>query len=1147
MPAGAFQRIVVRVAGRADWSDFGTDRAVFYLLGNMAILTWSDAAHGAAEKRAVLRWRASGRQLRAVIAAEVDAIERFFPGLPRLDPQEDAPPSAREPVQVLVLAATDEAAALVEAAVEAAAQADGMEGLVMEAHGPTAQRLTAADLGRVRVLVVCMSPELSASRESVGRVEALLGGRVPAVPVLLAGFDSQWGALQQLARQPSAGLRACSATRAHTEAAVRAQVEAEERARLAREGRSGKPTPKREREERASRETDERLKKQAIDAAEAVRSGLLPLVKQLLRAWRAQPPAASGLPGGGITTGAAAASPDSEVRQCPACARKGAAACGYFGARECRLRMGERLEQRSYAAQCRACGVEVSLFDVFPPEVYGSLHTPPGGLPVPVSDLIRAIEAEADVLIWPARHERGGGGPDAESRRALALAQVVLLVVTEEYAASPECAAEARAAVRTGKLVVPVLLPGLARDAAQAAAPPPQEAGRQRPEEVKAFWRGLAAHRRDTLRRRDTLDWALLGDHAPLVVPAAAGEPGADSRLGDDVACEAAARIASRLHRAVKVAVFSDLSRFGVRLSYFAAFIERCGGPAALAGLTTFEVMERFVKPRTAASLLSLCEQLMSDGGDEAGFVATARVFLSHAWKYLFLDVADAVERRFRVGGGAGAEDSDPVLWFDVFSVSQHKSGERDFAWWNSTFLNAVGSMGEVVMVMQPWSAPVPLTRVWCIFEAYAAEATRSRFSVAMTKEEASDLVAAICADPAALLATLRRVRCEASTATKAEDRERIFDTVRQSVGFAQLDAMVAARMMQAVCDELFAQAEAARATGDLAWAALLLQALAQLRGLQRNHPEAERLHRECLSAAGDAGLGPEFSIRASAGVAAACARQGKGDEAREAHRSVLHAAAALPRGDPVRLEAAGGLALECWAVAGQRAEADHLAEEWEAHSARERCGAALHSFGMLRLAQGRAADAERLLRAGADALRERSGEWSPLLPWHPDTLEALAGVAAALEAQGRTAEAEEGLRGVLALSERFLGAEHADTRAIRGRLAALVASGGRGAAGAGTGIALGTRRPVEGGSQLVPSVPDSEQAATTAGALISIEAITTPWGVLEALWRELPSLSALQELRLRKVEGLDRGTCLRLALMALGLPAASLRRVDLR
>jgi hypothetical protein len=1181
LPAGAFQRIVVRVAGRANWSDFSTERAVFYLLGNVATLAWFQTvspAPGAAEKRTVLKWRASGKQLRAIIADEVDTIERFFPGLPcldheetstslswelaqlhammtgyvdmtkssfpglnRLDPQSPPPPPppAREPTQVLVLAASDEAAALVVEAVETAAQAEGIEGLVVKAHGPKAQHLTAADLERVRVLVACMSPELSASKELVGRVKALLSRRVPATSVLLAGFDSQWGALQQPLALSPVDLRTCTATRAHTEAEVRKQLEAEERDRLAREGRPRKRTPKRNMTRRLHRETEEKLKKQALDAAEAVRIELLPWVKQLLGAWRAQPSAASVL-SSGPSTGAAAVT--LEVRQCPACARKGAAVCGYFGARECRLRMGERLEQRSYTAQCRVCGEEVSLFDVFPPEVYCSIHTPPGGLSVPVIDLIRAIEAEADVLIWPARDERGGG-PDSESRRALALAQVVLLLVTEEYAASSERAAEAREAGRTGKLVVPVLLPGLARDAAQAI-PSPLEAEQQRPEVVEAFWRGLVAHRRDALRRRDALDWILLGDNIPLLVPAEASEPGAESPLGCDVACQVVARIASRLHRAVKVAVFSDLSRFGVRLAYLATFIEGCGGRAALAGLTTFDVMQLFVKPRTETSQLSLCEQLLSEGGDDAAFVATARVFLSHAWKYLFLDVVDAVDRRFQVGGGARSED--PVLWFDVFSVSQHKSDERDFTWWNSTFLNAVGSMGEVVMVMQPWHAPVTLARVWCIFEAYAAEATRSRFSIAMTAKEASELVRAICKDPSSLLATLRRVCCEASIATQLGDRDRIFDTVRQSVGFSQLDGMVAARMLEAMCAELRAQADAAQAM-DSEDRARLLEALAQLHALQRKPDEAERLHRECLRIAAGPSLVQDTSLRlrASLGIATACARQGKRGEALEAYSSVLRATAALPRGHPVRLEAASGLALECYAE--QLIEADCLAEEWEADCARAQCGVALRNLGQLRLAQGRLMDAERLLRAGVDALRGWAGECSPLLPWHPDTLEALACVAVVLEMQGRTAEAEDGLRWILSLSERFIGVEHADTRAIRGRLAALVGSGRRDAAGAGTGIGSGAGGGlVQGGSQPFPPVNDSVQTAT-AGSSSTVNSIPTTWEMLEELWQELPSLLALQELQLRRVQGLDRGTCLHLAMMALSHPAACLRRVDLR
>jgi adenosine/AMP kinase len=41
---------------------------------------------------------------------------------------------------------------------------------------------------------------------------------------------------------------------------------------------------------------------------------------------------------------------------------------------------------------------------------------------------------------------------------------------------------------------------------------------------------------------------------------------------------------------------------------------------------------------------------------------------------------------------------------------------------------------------------------VWCIFEAYSCEATRSNFGVAMTESESNTLVSKIGGDPEALL-----------------------------------------------------------------------------------------------------------------------------------------------------------------------------------------------------------------------------------------------------------------------------------------------------------------------------------------------------------------------------------------------------------
>jgi hypothetical protein len=74
----------------------------------------------------------------------------------------------------------------------------------------------------------------------------------------------------------------------------------------------------------------------------------------------------------------------------------------------------------------------------------------------------------------------------------------------------------------------------------------------------------------------------------------------------------------------------------GVRLSAFDQIIEACGGRDVLAHLTTTQVCERFVKPATARLEASYCEMLAQR---QPGAVGKATVFISHAWKCVFLDV----------------------------------------------------------------------------------------------------------------------------------------------------------------------------------------------------------------------------------------------------------------------------------------------------------------------------------------------------------------------------------------------------------------------------------------------------------------------------------------------------------------------------
>ena len=142
--------------------------------------------------------------------------------------------------------------------------------------------------------------------------------------------------------------------------------------------------------------------------------------------------------------------------------------------------------------------------------------------------------------------------------------------------------------------------------------------------------------------------------------------------------------------------------------------------------LTTTDVCNKFLKPITSEKQQSYCEYLQEQNSPDVG---EATVFISHAWKYTFVEVVDALEHHF-------SKEPDIFIWFDLFSNNQHKAISFPFEWWRDTFLNAIGKLGRVVMVLSPWNNPIPFTRAWCLWEIYCAVSTGSKFEVAITPDQ---------------------------------------------------------------------------------------------------------------------------------------------------------------------------------------------------------------------------------------------------------------------------------------------------------------------------------------------------------------------------------------------------------------------------
>ncbi|KAJ3041418.1 Kinesin light chain 3 [Rhizophlyctis rosea] len=228
--------------------------------------------------------------------------------------------------------------------------------------------------------------------------------------------------------------------------------------------------------------------------------------------------------------------------------------------------------------------------------------------------------------------------------------------------------------------------------------------------------------------------------------------------------------------------VTDPLPLLGVRLSFLPKFINQCDGRGALRGLTTAQVCEKFIHPQTT-SQKSFCHRLSTESPSDIG---TANWFISHCWQYTFLDVLDSIISFFQKHGTSGV-----VLWFDLFSVPQHGRSQIAVEWLKTTFMDAISSIQNVLMIITPWDKPITLTRAWCIFELYATVATKSNFHVSLPPAEIFDLRSALTLNISRIHGLAASINTEASEASNADDLIAIQEAIRETVGFKALDDLI--------------------------------------------------------------------------------------------------------------------------------------------------------------------------------------------------------------------------------------------------------------------------------------------------------------------------------------------------------------------
>lgn len=140
--------------------------------------------------------------------------------------------------------------------------------------------------------------------------------------------------------------------------------------------------------------------------------------------------------------------------------------------------------------------------------------------------------------------------------------------------------------------------------------------------------------------------------------------------------------------------------------------------------MTTTDVMERIIKPETAARKCCYVELLASDDRCPPQWLGKTTHFASHWWGYSFLDLVAAL----RAFSATCAEP--PFFFLDTMAINQHtfflgstssQATQEELLHGLRSSLHACGNLLLCCMAgpggEAGWMSPAPFKRIWCLFE----------------------------------------------------------------------------------------------------------------------------------------------------------------------------------------------------------------------------------------------------------------------------------------------------------------------------------------------------------------------------------------------------------------------------------------------
>ena len=221
----------------------------------------------------------------------------------------------------------------------------------------------------------------------------------------------------------------------------------------------------------------------------------------------------------------------------------------------------------------------------------------------------------------------------------------------------------------------------------------------------------------------------------------------------------------------------TEFSPLGIKLSYLQQFIEECGGEEAIKNKTTLQIRDQFIIPLTIKTGVSLCEQLKYTRSDV--HVSESAWFVCHSWDSTFLDTVNIL--KFTLSRLRGEEASQNlVIWFDLFSASQHLTSLRPPDWWTKVLMKGIEAIGHLVVVMCPLENPKVFHHTNCLFEIFCAHNTKCQLEVGMKSTDADLFQTILSQNREDYYHMLAKIDSNASTMRIHEDKENIFTALKK-------------------------------------------------------------------------------------------------------------------------------------------------------------------------------------------------------------------------------------------------------------------------------------------------------------------------------------------------------------------------------